>query len=159
MAWHNHSGFNLWMRACAQSCRLLGDLMDCSPPGSSVPGILQARTLEWVASPGDLPSLGIKPVSPVLADEFFTTEPPAKPGFNLVTYNLGNHGNIPLSLFSLKSSSRPGMILLTSLSPGDTQASETTAQSRRTTLFNTVRRDMGEGCLRQTKCPVTKARF
>jgi len=22
--------------------------MDCSPPGSSVPGILQARTLEWV---------------------------------------------------------------------------------------------------------------
>ena len=39
---------------------------------------------------------GIKPVSPVLADEFFTTEPPAKPGFSLVTYNLGNHGNIPL---------------------------------------------------------------
>ena len=25
--------------------------MDCSPPGSSVPGILQARTLEWVAIP------------------------------------------------------------------------------------------------------------
>ena len=23
--------------------------MDCSPPGSPVPGILQARTLEWVA--------------------------------------------------------------------------------------------------------------
>ena len=32
-----------------QSCPTLCDPMDCSPPGSSVPGILQARTLEWVA--------------------------------------------------------------------------------------------------------------
>ena len=32
-----------------QSCLTLSDPMDCSPPGSSVPGILQARTLEWVA--------------------------------------------------------------------------------------------------------------
>ena len=29
----------------------LSDLIDCSPPGSSVPGILQARILEWVAIP------------------------------------------------------------------------------------------------------------
>ena len=38
------------------------------PPGSSVYGILQARTLEWAAifSPGDLPDPGIKPVSPAL---------------------------------------------------------------------------------------------
>ena len=37
----------------------------CSPPGSSVHGILQARILEWVAisSPGDLPDLGIEPGS------------------------------------------------------------------------------------------------
>ena len=35
----------------AQSCPTLCDPMDCSPPGSSVPGILQARTLEWVAMP------------------------------------------------------------------------------------------------------------
>ena len=33
----------------AQSCPTLSDPMDCSPPGSPVPGILQARTLEWVA--------------------------------------------------------------------------------------------------------------
>ena len=33
----------------AQLCLTLSDPMDCSPPGSSVPGILQARTLEWVA--------------------------------------------------------------------------------------------------------------
>ena len=29
----------------------LCDPMDCSPPGSSVHGILQARTLDWVAMP------------------------------------------------------------------------------------------------------------
>ena len=33
----------------AQSCPTLGDPMDCSPPGSSVHGIFQARILEWVA--------------------------------------------------------------------------------------------------------------
>ena len=32
-----------------QSCRTLCDPVDGSPPGSAVPGILQARTLEWVA--------------------------------------------------------------------------------------------------------------
>ena len=35
----------------AQSCPTLCDPMDCSPPGSSVYGILQARILEWVAFP------------------------------------------------------------------------------------------------------------
>ena len=35
----------------AQSCPTLCDPMDCSPPGSSVHGILQARILEWVAIP------------------------------------------------------------------------------------------------------------
>ena len=33
----------------AKSCPTLCDPMDCSPPGSSVHGIFQARTLEWVA--------------------------------------------------------------------------------------------------------------
>ena len=32
-----------------QSCPTLWDPTDGSPPGSAVPGILQARTLEWVA--------------------------------------------------------------------------------------------------------------
>ena len=35
----------------SQSCLTLHDPMDCSPPGSSVHGILQARILEWVAMP------------------------------------------------------------------------------------------------------------
>ena len=32
-----------------QSCLTLCDPIDSSPPGSPIPGILQARTLEWVA--------------------------------------------------------------------------------------------------------------
>ena len=63
-----------------QSSLTLSDSMDCSLPGSSVDGILQARILEWVAfpSPGDLPNPGIEPtslMSPALADRFFATEP------------------------------------------------------------------------------------
>ena len=49
--------------------------MDCSPPGSSVHGILQARILEWVAIPfaRASPESGVKPESPALAGGFFTT--------------------------------------------------------------------------------------
>ena len=35
--------------AAAKSCQALCDPIDGSPPGSPIPGILQARTLEWVA--------------------------------------------------------------------------------------------------------------
>ena len=35
----------------AQSCPTLRDPMDCSLPGSSIHGILQARVLEWVPLP------------------------------------------------------------------------------------------------------------
>ena len=35
----------------AQSCPTLCNLMDCSPPGSSVHGISQARILEWAGIP------------------------------------------------------------------------------------------------------------
>ena len=34
--------------ASLQSCPTLCDPMDCSPPGSPIPGILQARVLGWV---------------------------------------------------------------------------------------------------------------
>ena len=34
-----------------QSCPTLCDLIEGSPPGTPVPGILQARTLKWVAIP------------------------------------------------------------------------------------------------------------
>ena len=57
---------------------------DCSPPGSSVHRILQARILEWVTIPfsRDLPDPGIElasTTSQALAGRFFTTEPPGKP--------------------------------------------------------------------------------
>ena len=54
---------------CAKSlqwCPTLCDSVGCSPPGSSVRGILQSGILEWVAMPssgGELPDPGIKPVS------------------------------------------------------------------------------------------------
>ena len=45
--------FSLWKVKVlvTQSCLTLGDPLNCSPPGSSVHGILQARILEWVAIP------------------------------------------------------------------------------------------------------------
>ena len=46
----NHIASCLCMRAKSlQSCPTLCNPMDCSPPGSSVQGILQARILEWVS--------------------------------------------------------------------------------------------------------------
>ena len=36
-------------REVAQLCPTLSDPMDCSPPGSSIHGIFQARVLEWAA--------------------------------------------------------------------------------------------------------------
>ena len=75
----NITSFSEHACSVAQSCLTLCDLMDCSLPGSSVHGILQARILEWVASissPGDLPDPGIEPespTSPALAGGFFTT--------------------------------------------------------------------------------------
>ena len=44
----------------AQSCPTLHDPMDCSPPGSSVHGIFQARVLEWGAIAFVTPSGQIK---------------------------------------------------------------------------------------------------
>ena len=40
-----------------QSCPTLSDPMDCSPPGSSVHGIFQARVLEWGAIAFSKPAL------------------------------------------------------------------------------------------------------
>ena len=53
--------------------------MDCSQPGSSVHGILQARMLELFPSPDDLPNPGIEPMSPALQVDSLPTELPGKP--------------------------------------------------------------------------------
>ena len=59
-----------------QSCLTLCDPMDCSPPGSSVHGISQARILEWVAFPFSRGSSqpGIEPGSPALQADSLPTE-------------------------------------------------------------------------------------
>ena len=65
----------------AQLCPTFCYSMDCSPPGSSDRGILQARILEWIAIPfsGDLPNSGGKPRSPPLQADSSPSEPPGKP--------------------------------------------------------------------------------
>ena len=61
-----------------QSCLTLWDPMDCSPSGSSVHGILQARILEWIAIPfsRDLPNPGIKLGFPALQVDSLPSKPP-----------------------------------------------------------------------------------
>ena len=75
---------NLHVCLVTQSCPTLCHPVGSSPPGCSVPGILQARILEWVAMPssrGFFQTQGSNPsfLSPVMAGGFFTTEPAGKP--------------------------------------------------------------------------------
>ena len=58
-----------------QSCLILCNPTDCNLTGSSVHGILQARIVEWVVIPGDLPNPGIKPGSPALQADSLLSEP------------------------------------------------------------------------------------
>ena len=67
----------------AQWNLILCNFMECSPPGSSLHGISQARIRNKLPfpSPGDLPDPRIKPkplVSPALEGGLFTTVPPGK---------------------------------------------------------------------------------
>ena len=76
---HKHAQYDLCL--LAKSLQLYPTLcnpVDCSPPGSSVHGILQARILEWVAMPSsrDLPDPRTELtslVSPALPGTFFTS--------------------------------------------------------------------------------------
>ena len=65
----------------AQSCPTLCDPMDCSLPGSSLHGILQARNWSGLPfpSPGGLPDPGIEHGSPALQADALASEPPGKP--------------------------------------------------------------------------------
>ena len=67
----------------AHLCPVLCNSMDCSLPGSSVHGILQARILGWVAIPFRSSYPGIKPRSPALQANFLLPEPPGKPFKNI----------------------------------------------------------------------------
>ena len=74
----------------AQSCPTLCNPKDCSPPGSSVHGILQARILEWVAISFSRGSSYLRDWTQVscvfyIAGECSTTEPPGKPKTHIVS--------------------------------------------------------------------------
>ena len=61
-----------------QLCLTLCDSMDCSPPGSSVRGILQARILEWVAVPSSMGSSQPKDQTHVSYVSSLAEAPPEK---------------------------------------------------------------------------------
>ena len=71
--------------------------MDCSQPGSSVHGILQAKNFSGLPfPPGNLPTPGIKPMSPVspaLQADSLPTEPQGKPKIieRLITVEMVTH--------------------------------------------------------------------
>ena len=67
-----------------QSCSPFWDLMDCSLPGSSAPGISQTRILGWIAIPSSRGASQPRDRTHVscgfyIAGRFFTVEPPQKP--------------------------------------------------------------------------------
>ena len=89
---------------CLRVVTLCG-LMDSSPPGSSVHGIVQARILEWLAISSSRGSSQqrIESASPALAGGFFTTEPPGKPCLLMMFVNYCfaiGFGLVVLILFS-----------------------------------------------------------
>ena len=101
-----------WSQPCyrfvAKLCPTLCDCMDCTPPGSSVSGILQARILEWVAMPSSRGSSQPRDWTQIshttggccsrrsfwlrywthvscIASGFFTTKPPGNPAGGFFT--------------------------------------------------------------------------
>ena len=72
---------------CTLSCSVVSDT--ATPwTGPQAPLSMEFSSLEYwgglpFLSPGDLPDLGIKPVSLALAGRFFTTAPPGKP-YNMI---------------------------------------------------------------------------
>ena len=101
--WVGSPGLCIYL--AVQLCPTLYDPIDCSPPGTSVHGILQVRILEWMSCPpGDLPKPGIEPRSPALQADSLPAEPPGKPK---------NTGVGSLSLFQQifpKQGSDPGLL-------------------------------------------------
>ena len=72
-----------------QSCAILFDPMDCSLPGFSVHGILQARIPEWVAMPSsrNLPNPGIEHAPPEAPALQANSLPLSQPGSPYMPYS------------------------------------------------------------------------
>ena len=95
----------------AQSCLTLFNPLDCSPPGSSVHGILLARILEWVAM---LSSRGFSQPrdrthvsrGSCIEGRFFTAEPPGKP---FISYQIRSVAQSCPTLCDSMNHSTPGL--------------------------------------------------
>ena len=72
----------------SQLCWTLCNIMDCSLPGSSPLGILQAKILEWgaILFSRDLHNPGIKPGSPAFHPDSLLYESPNHPSLCLINY-------------------------------------------------------------------------
>ena len=89
---------------CVQLCLTLCNPMNCSPPGFSLHGILQARILEWMPFPlpGDLPNLGTESMSLLFSALVgSTSEPPGKPRKTMVLLAL-NASQVVSYLYQLQ---------------------------------------------------------
>ena len=90
--------FDSWVYATKhiQSMGSLCDPMDCSLPGSSVHGILQAIVLEWIAISFSRGSSQPRDQTRVfcIAGRFFTTEPSGKPRYKQHTWNFIEWGTL-----------------------------------------------------------------
>ena len=90
-----------------QSFPTLCNSMNCTPLGSSVHGILQARILKWVvlSSLRGFSHPGIGPLPPVpsaLAGGFFTTAPPGKPLGVYILYKSFRKLHLVIYFYSLR---------------------------------------------------------
>ena len=79
-----------------QSCSTLCQTMDCSPPGSSVHGILQARILEWVAISSSRGSRWIRDHTHDLILTWLPVSPP-RDGTRVSCLMYGQVGSLPLA--------------------------------------------------------------
>ena len=80
------------------SCVRLCDPVDCSPPGSSVCGILQERILEWVAMPSSRGSSQPRDQTPTLQADSFLLSHGGRPHLCYITQHNQGHFQMPSSL-------------------------------------------------------------
>ena len=85
--------FSFFAHPVAKLCPTLCNPTDCSPPGSSIHRISQARILEWIAfpSPGELPRPGIKPVSHAWQADSLPLSHQGSPTINRMGFCNGEH--------------------------------------------------------------------
>ena len=103
---HMELNANDFNSGCVFSWVQLCDPMDCSPPGSSIHGVLQARILQWVAIPSPRGSSWHRDWTHVfcvsgIASGFFTIEPSGKKPLMVVIKSISNILFLPLLILKI----------------------------------------------------------